>query len=223
MNMNNAFDTMMKCGGEKQTCSYCTNKETTPTRKDLEIENKYLTNRGPYENEITFKAGCRVMSIINISKDNESKYTHCDIEKSSEYSKWESMNDLMICNGSVGTVTGFKCINKDKQEFIPRVRYDHGITMDMHFHTWESDKFTGLQLKQIPLILAYALTIHKAQGATLDRASVDLGRNIFAYGQAYVALSRIRTMDGLYLRDFIPSRIRSNPKVVEFYESFYEE
>ena len=46
---------------------------------------------------------------------------------------------------------------------------------------------------------------------------MDIGNSIFEYGQTYVALSRIKTMDGLYLTAFNPERIRTNPKVVEFY------
>ena len=58
---------------------------------------------------------------------------------------------------------------------------------------------TTASFKQIPLILAWAVTIHKAQGLTLEDVRIDLGRGAFAMGQTYVALSRARTMAGLSL------------------------
>lgn len=54
----------------------------------------------------------------------------------------------------------------------------------------------------------------------MSMAEMDLGNAIFEYGQTYVALSRIRTLDGLYLSSFMPNKIKANPKVVAFYEMF---
>ena len=62
---------------------------------------------------------------------------------------------------------------------------------------------------QFPLILAWACTVHKVQGISLDKAVIDLGSSIFEYGMAYVALSRIRTISGLILVKFDPSKIKS--------------
>jgi ATP-dependent DNA helicase PIF1 len=73
-------------------------------------------------------------------------------------------------------------------------------------------------MKQIPLIPAYALTIHKSQGLTLDSAIVDC-KNIFVSGQLYVALSRVRTMTGLKIINFKKSQILVNENVKKFYES----
>ena len=75
-----------------------------------------------------------------------------------------------------------------------------------------------MAIGQIPLILAWALTIHKIQGATLAMGQMDIGQSIFEYGQTYVALSRIQSLEGLYLSSFEPGRIRANPKVKEFYQ-----
>ena len=62
--------------------------------------------------------------------------------------------------------------------------------------------------KQFPLILAYAVTIHKCQGLSLDCAIVDLSAEVFSDGMAYVALSRVRSLDGLFLTAFDPQSIR---------------
>jgi hypothetical protein len=83
---------------------------------------------------------------------------------------------------------------------------------------WPSELIPGVGVSQVPLILAWALTIHKAQGATLDLAEVDAGSGIFECGQTYVALSRVKSLEGLYLLSFDAKRIRVNRKVQEFYE-----
>jgi hypothetical protein len=85
-------------------------------------------------------------------------------------------------------------------------------------HNWISDKIPGIGVAQVPLILAWALTIHKSQGASLDAAEIDVGSGIFECGQTYVALSRVRSLDGLYLTSFDVSKIRINKKVKDFYE-----
>ena len=61
--------------------------------------------------------------------------------------------------------------------------------------------------QQFPLILAYAVTIHKCQGLSLDSAIIDLSQNIFSPGMASVALSRVRTLDGVHLTSFDPKCI----------------
>jgi ATP-dependent DNA helicase PIF1 len=72
------------------------------------------------------------------------------------------------------------------------------------------------QRQQVPLILAWALSIHKAQGQTLQRVKVDLGR-VFEKGQAYVALSRATSQSGLQVSRFDPRKVMVHPKVTEFY------
>ena len=70
--------------------------------------------------------------------------------------------------------------------------------------------------KQVPLILAYAISIHKAQGQTIERVKVDLGK-VFEKGQAYVALSRAVSQDGLQVLRFNASKVMAHPKVAAFY------
>jgi ATP-dependent DNA helicase PIF1 len=70
--------------------------------------------------------------------------------------------------------------------------------------------------KQVPLILAWALSIHKAQGQTLERVKVDMGR-IFEKGQAYVALSRATSQSGLQITGFDVKKVMAHQRVIEFY------
>ncbi len=75
----------------------------------------------------------------------------------------------------------------------------------------------------MPLRLAYAMTIHKSQGKTYDRAVIDLGGGAFAPGQTYVALSRLTSLDGLYLsRPLRPSDIRVDEDVRRFMREAWE-
>lgn len=73
---------------------------------------------------------------------------------------------------------------------------------------------------QLPLILAWALSIHKAQGQTLARVKVDLGK-VFEKGQAYVALSRATTQEGLQVLHFDKMKVMAHPRVVTFYQKLY--
>ena len=100
-----------------------------------------------------------------------------------------------ICNGSMIII--------DFVDKSPKVRFANNIIMTLDYHVWQSEKYPTISISQYPLILAWALTIHKIQGTTLQMAEMDIGRDVFAYGQTYVALSRI-PLEGLYLSCFDP-------------------
>jgi len=93
--------------------------------------------------------------------------------------------------------------------------------------TWKTELPNGeiqAQRAQIPLILAWALSIHKAQGQTLERVKVDLGK-VFEKGQAYVALSRATSQAGLQVTRFQAKSVMVHSRVMEFYAGMvgYEE
>jgi|MesohylFT_1024984.scaffolds.fasta_scaffold00625_4 ATP-dependent DNA helicase PIF1 len=161
--------------------------------KDIQLELDFLASNLICDKLIKAKIGAQVMCVVNI--------------KSTE-------GDTLICNGSQGIITEYCVITG-----CPRVKYNNGIEMVMTRNVWVSDKIPGIGISQVPIILAWALTIHKSQGATLDTAEIDVGSGIFECGQTYVALSRVKSLDGLYLTSFDAKRIRINKKVRAFYEA----
>ena len=120
-----------------------------------------------------------------------------------------------ICNGSQGIVID---IIETTPHPIPVVKFSNGLIKKMAPHYWQSEEYPTIAIGQFPLCLAWALTIHKIQGATLEMAEMDIGQSIFEYGQTYVALSRIKSLNGLYLSEFHPYKIKANPKVKEYYD-----
>ena len=100
---------------------------------------------------------------------------------------------------------------------MPMVQFNNGSKRMIGPHVWQSENVKSIAITQIPLIYAWGITIHKAQGASLDIAEIDAGSNIFECGQTYVALSRVKSLNGLYLTAFNPSKIKVNKKVQDFY------
>jgi ATP-dependent DNA helicase PIF1 len=107
------------------------------------------------------------------------------------------------------------------------VELSDGAMVEVTPHTWEIFKLfvEDEQLKsevigrftQYPLMLAWAVTIHKGQGKTFDRVIIDIGRGAFAHGQTYVALSRCTTLDGIVLKKpILKKHIWTDYKVVKF-------
>ena len=169
------------------------------TDKDIQMELDFLAGNLMCEKEMKLKLGSQVMCIINVKSEQ---------------------GDVLICNGSQGIIKEFCTFTGS-----PKVKYNNGVEMLMMRNVWASDKIPGIGVSQIPLILAWALTIHKSQGATMDAAEIDVGSGIFECGQTYVALSRVKSLDGLYLTSFDAQRIRVNKKVREYYDSiqiYYE-
>jgi len=161
----------------------------TPEQIDAELHN--IHNSILCNDIVKLKVGAQVMCVVNI----------------------ELPTGGMICNGSQGVVVNFT------EQGLPIVKYRNGHEMTMTYHVWESENILGAGVSQIPLILAWAITIHKSQGATMDVAEIDVGSGIFECGQTYVALSRVKSLEGLYLSSFDVTKIFINKKVREFYDS----
>ena len=132
-----------------------------------------------------------------------------------------------VMNGSRGVVVGFEKAGSDSAASavgpcMPRVRFDNGqeIVVSPVEHTVQGSGSDGeLARLQVPLKLAWALTVHKSQGSTLSRAELKLA-NTFDFGQAYVALSRVTSLDGLWFTQSVsPNVFRANPRVLEFLDS----
>ena len=118
---------------------------------------------------------------------------------------------LGIANGTTGIVVDFS------PEKLPIVQFDkHKITIGKK--EWKSENVPGISVFQIPLILAWGITIHKAQGLTLDKAIIDIGKDLFEAGQMYVALSRIKSLEGVYLKEFNINNLKINYKVLNYYK-----
>ncbi len=147
---------------------------------------------GPYMGELVLAIGAQVMLLTNVDYD------------------------AGLVNGSRGVITGFD------PSGLPLVQFLRGDPIPIPKASWESADVEGISRKQIPLKLAYAITIHKAQGATLDCALIDIGTSTFEYGQAYVALSRVKNLESLYIWDVEPTAFRAHPKVLQFYQTLQQ-
>jgi ATP-dependent DNA helicase PIF1 len=152
----------------------------------------FMSNNLACNQVFRLKVGAQVMSVINKRDDNE--------------------HDLVICNGSRGVVTSF-CPDTG----FPFVQFDNRPAIIIEPHVWVNERIEHISVSQLPLILAWAITIHKSQGCTLDVAEINVGNNIFECGQTYVALSRVKSLQGLYLTSFDFTKITVNKKVKDFY------
>lgn len=124
-----------------------------------------------------------------------------------------------IMNGSIGIIRSF-----DNKKGYPVVEFTNGSYITVAPEEWCIEKFNENTAKveveammiQIPLILAWAITVHKSQGMTLEKIKCNLG-SAFAEGQVYVAVSRVKTLNGLFIESFNINNIKANKKVIEFY------
>lgn len=167
---------------------FCSEAEFEGKEYDVNV----LRKECPADEKLYFCKGAQVMMLTNDTQD-----------------RW--------VNGSMGII---ESVNPVKVKLVT------GRTIEVPLHKWEKvvhvvkkDKVEAKKvasMEQYPFKLAYATTIHKSQGLTLDYIDVDLSR-CFATGQAYVALSRGRTIEGITIRDWNPKNIKTDSKVLNFY------
>lgn len=165
------------------------------TQPMIEHEIAQLINNIASPKVLQMKIGAVVMCTVNLDMDND------------------------ICNGTQGVITN---ILESEYGPIPEVTFMNGIKKQLNIHYTQSEEYPSIAIGQIPLCLAWALTIHKIQGATLHMAEIDVGSQVFECGQTYVALSRVKSLDGLYLSAFNSSKIKINPQVKELYDTIPE-
>jgi len=163
------------------------------TSAEVDYEVQQIMSNSSIQDALSLKVGAVVMCTVNLDMDQG------------------------ICNGAQGIITE---ILDDTSIPTVIVQFVNGISRPIHPHFRQSEEYPTIALGQIPLCLAWALTIHKIQGATLAMADIDVGNQIFEYGQTYVALSRVQSLDGLYLAAFHAHRIRANERVRAFYSEF---
>lgn len=115
-------------------------------------------------------------------------------------------------NGTMGVVKSL-----DQNAIV--VETKQGKSVELKKEDWkiEEDGKVKASISQYPLRLAWAITVHKSQGMSLDEAIINLGET-FEYGQGYVALSRLRSLDGLYLKSYNPKSLQVNEAISEFDE-----
>ena len=170
------------------------NKEKTPPdfkeKSELfQTAVSMLDTDAPYQVELVLRIGAQVMLSVNLD------------------------SDMGLVNGSRGVIVDVCAATK-----LPVVEFVNGIKRVIAWHDWVIEGFPFVSRSQVPLRLSYAITIHRSQGSTLDCALVDVGLGTFEYGQAYVALSRVTSLEALYIYDFDARAFRVHPKVKEFYK-----
>ena len=152
-------------------------------------ELEFLEKSTVINEKIELKVGAQVMSIVNVEENEK----------------------LVISNGTQGVIRSF--VNG-----LPFVDFENGVSQIVNLYTWKCHSLPCCGICQVPLILSWALTIHKAQGCTLTHCRMNIGNDIFEAGQTYVALSRVKSLDGIYLDSFNPYKIKVNSKVKDFYD-----
>ncbi len=157
-----------------------------------------MTSTGIDQIAAAVKKGCLAPEVLVVKKGAVVMFVKNNFEKG-------------YVNGTLGTVVGYN----DKE--FPIVKTLSGKNIAATPEKWSIDEedVALASITQVPLRLAWAITVHKSQGMTLDAVQMDLSK-AFEFGMGYVALSRVRTLDGIKLLGINKMALAVNPTVVEF-------
>lgn len=187
------------------------------TRNDVEEINKKELERLPGE-YIYFTAQDTIIK-KNVRIPNEICEKHLDLLAPKEIMvkigaqimiTWNIDVENKISNGTRGVLK-----NNTENGILVTLRDNRDIEIPSIEYKYENDEVVLVRM-QYPIIIAYALTIHKCQGSTLDFCMIDIGPKIFAPGQAYVALSRTRGWNNLLIRRFNASSIKADKHALRY-------
>ena len=175
------------------------------------VENHQFVAKYEFSKKVSEPAKDYLKDLINKQYEIEEIIT---LSKFSQVMLNVNMPEKGLANGSRGIIIGFGVRNN------PIVKFLNNIELEIipHEYNMEGDDGGNVKKIQIPLILAWAITIHKAQGMSLDFVKTDIGSSIFEYGQAYVVLSRIKNIEGLSLLNIDFSKIKAHPLIIDFYK-----
>lgn len=156
-----------------------------------------MTAKGSKSNIEQLKRGCLSPECLELKEGAVVMFTKNNFERG-------------YVNGTIGVVEEFNASG------MPLVKTHAGEYIDVEAVDWNMEEGGKIRaiVTQLPLRLAWAITVHKSQGMSMDTAVVDLSR-AFEYGQGYVALSRVRTLEGLYLLGINERALEVHPSVSE--------
>lgn len=175
---------------------------TKPTDNEIDVELTRLQSNLVADENIQLAIGAQVMCTVNM----------CVLDETTDTA-------VSLFNGSQGVIINIQkrkwSVKKKEMKMCVFVKFKNNYVW-IEPHVWQSENIPGIGIVGIPLILSWAITIHKGQGMSLNECEIDIGNSIFERGQSYVALSRIRSLSGLYLREFNITKIQYDPKAQEY-------
>lgn len=206
---------------------YKSKEETEDEKDDLKIRPTFLYSKKVNVNEKNLeelhKNGNELL-IFKARYSEKHKLCKVDLDKLENILFLKVGAQVMLTTNidvDSGLVNGSRGVVLNYDSGLLKVKFLNGMVIDFSRNTYtvEEDGKVMYKMEQFPFILAYALSIHKVQGCTLDYAIIDIGHSVFEENMSYVALSRVRNLKGLFLLNFQPYKIMPAKEALEFYES----